>query len=89
MNEGTFERRIHQGVDKARNREEQGELYGVQNLFRFDPMGTVSKNVRRLTEKRDKLTRSVGSGATRGGPILARHDRRRVRQRGRSGRRRK
>ena len=46
MNEGTFERRIHQGVDKARNREEQGELYGVQNLFRFDPMGTVSKNVR-------------------------------------------
>jgi hypothetical protein len=45
LNEGTFERRIHQGIDKGKGTDEQGELFGAHNLFRFDPAGTVSKNV--------------------------------------------
>jgi len=45
LNEGTFERRIHQGIDKGQGTDEQGELFGAHNLFRFDPAGTVSKNV--------------------------------------------
>ena len=45
MNEGTFERRIHQGYDGARTAEEQGELFGTQNIFKFDPNGFVPSNV--------------------------------------------
>ena len=45
LNEGTFERRIHQGIDKGKGTDEQGELFGAHNLFRFDPAGTVSRNV--------------------------------------------
>jgi hypothetical protein len=45
LNEGTFERRIHQGIDKGKGLNEQGELFGAHNLFKFDPSGTVSKNV--------------------------------------------
>jgi hypothetical protein len=48
LNEGTFERRIHQGIDKGKGLSEQGELFGAHNLFRFDPAGTVSKNVSKM-----------------------------------------
>jgi hypothetical protein len=34
---------------------EQGELYGAHNIFRFDPAGTVSKNVRMVAQS------SIGS----------------------------
>lgn len=45
LNDGTFERRIHQGMDGAKNREDQGELFGTHNLFRFDPKGFFAGNV--------------------------------------------
>lgn len=45
LNQGTFERRIHQGYEGGRTEEEQGELFGTQNIFRFDPNGFVPGNV--------------------------------------------
>lgn len=45
LNQGTFEPRIHQGYDGARTTEDQGELFGTQNIFRFNPNGFVSQNV--------------------------------------------
>lgn len=47
MNDGTFERRIHQGVEGGRDEEEQGELFGTHNIFKFDPRGFVADNVSR------------------------------------------
>ncbi len=45
LNDGTFERRIHQGYDGGRTADEQGELFGTHNIFRFNPNGFVSSNV--------------------------------------------
>lgn len=45
LNEGTFESRIHQGMDRGRTVEEQGELYGTHNIFRFDKNGFVPGRV--------------------------------------------
>jgi hypothetical protein len=45
LNEGTFESRMHQGFDGAKTKEDQGELFGSQNIFRFDPKGFVQGNV--------------------------------------------
>jgi hypothetical protein len=45
LNEGTFESRIHQGIDRGRTVEEQGELFGTQNIFKFDPQGFVPGRV--------------------------------------------
>nr|XP_019012968.1 uncharacterized protein I206_02465 [Kwoniella pini CBS 10737]OCF51749.1 hypothetical protein I206_02465 [Kwoniella pini CBS 10737] len=45
LNDGTFESRIHQGFDGAKTAEDQGELFGIQNIFRFDAKGFVSQNV--------------------------------------------
>jgi hypothetical protein len=45
LNDGTFESRIHQGFEGAKNKEDQGELFGIHNLLKFDPDGFVSKNV--------------------------------------------
>lgn len=50
LNDGTFERRIHQGYDGARTADEQGELFGTHNIFKFDPNGFVPGNVRLETE---------------------------------------
>lgn len=48
LNDGTFERRTHQGFEGGKNVEDQGELFGAHNIFRFDPEGFVSKNVGEL-----------------------------------------
>lgn len=36
---------MHQGMEKGRTKEEQGELFGVQNIFKFDPNGFVPGRV--------------------------------------------
>jgi len=45
-NDNTAERRYFTGVDGGKSVQEQGELFGIQNIFRFDPEGFVPKNVR-------------------------------------------
>ncbi|RXK40317.1 hypothetical protein M231_02431 [Tremella mesenterica] len=59
LNEGTFERRIHIGMEGARNVEDQGELFGSQNIFRFDPNGFVSKNLERIQQAEDKFLQDL------------------------------
>lgn len=45
MNDGTFERRTHTGYEGAIHKEDKGELFGVHNIFKFDPQGFVKGNV--------------------------------------------
>lgn len=46
LNNGTLEPRIYQGYDRATNAKDQAELFGVHNLFHFDPSGFAPANVR-------------------------------------------
>ncbi|WVR06533.1 hypothetical protein IAU60_003564 [Kwoniella sp. DSM 27419] len=59
LNDGTFERRIHQGFDGARTAEDQGELFGIQNIFRFDPEGYVSRNLERIRQAEDRFVQDL------------------------------
>ncbi|WWC88458.1 uncharacterized protein L201_003369 [Kwoniella dendrophila CBS 6074] len=59
LNDGTFESRIHQGFDGARSEEDQGELFGIQNIFRFDPRGFVSKNIERVRQAEDRFVQDL------------------------------
>lgn len=52
LNEGAFERRIHQGIEGAKSADDQGELFGTHNIFRFNPNGFVAGNVRLHLESR-------------------------------------
>lgn len=54
LNEGTFEHRLHQGMDRAKTTEEQGELFGVHNIFKFDPEGFVPGRVSRRQDRTSK-----------------------------------
>lgn len=45
LNNGTLEPRIYQGYDRATNVKDQAELFGVHNLFLFDPNGFAPANV--------------------------------------------
>lgn len=45
LNNGTLEPRIYQGYDRATNVKDQAELFGVHNLFHFDPNGFAPANV--------------------------------------------
>jgi hypothetical protein len=36
---------MHQGMDGGKTKEDQGELFGTHNIFRFDPKGFVAGNV--------------------------------------------
>lgn len=46
---------MHQGIDRGRNEEEQGELFGAHNIFKFDPNGFVPGRVRASTMTRTYL----------------------------------
>ncbi|WVQ96545.1 hypothetical protein IAU59_003650 [Kwoniella sp. CBS 9459] len=59
LNDGTFERRIHQGFDGARKAADQGELFGTQNIFRFDPAGFVSNNLERVRMAEDRFVQNL------------------------------
>ncbi|WVF69031.1 hypothetical protein IAT40_003805 [Kwoniella sp. CBS 6097] len=59
LNDGTFERRIHQGYDGARTTSDQGELFGVQNIFRFDPNGFVTDNLERVRMAEDRFVQDL------------------------------
>ncbi|OCF35109.1 hypothetical protein I316_03149 [Kwoniella heveanensis BCC8398] len=59
LNDGTFERRIHQGYDGARTAADQAELFGVQNIFRFDPNGFVSNNLERVRMAEDRFVQDL------------------------------
>ncbi|KAK8858783.1 hypothetical protein IAR55_003013 [Kwoniella newhampshirensis] len=59
LNNGTFEPRIHQGFDGARNAEDQGELFGAHNIFRFDPKGFVSNNLERVRLAEDQFVQDL------------------------------
>ena len=59
LNDGAFERRIHQGMEGGKSAAEQGELFGTQNIFRFNPNGFVAGNVshgQRLALTTSKMT---------------------------------
>lgn len=45
LNDGAFERRIHQGMEGGKTSEDQGELFGTHNIFKFNPNGFVPGNV--------------------------------------------
>ncbi|KAE8542179.1 hypothetical protein D1P53_001664 [Cryptococcus gattii VGV] len=45
LNNGTLEPRIYQGYDRATNVKDQAELFGVHNLFHFDPNGFAPANL--------------------------------------------
>lgn len=45
LNNGTLEPRIYQGYDRATNVKDQAELFGVHNLFLFDPNGFAPANL--------------------------------------------
>nr|XP_019045400.1 hypothetical protein I302_05789 [Kwoniella bestiolae CBS 10118]OCF24330.1 hypothetical protein I302_05789 [Kwoniella bestiolae CBS 10118] len=59
LNDGTFESRIHQGFDGARTEKDQGELFGIQNIFRFDPRGFVSRNIERVRQAEDRFVQDL------------------------------
>ncbi|WWD18678.1 hypothetical protein CI109_103132 [Kwoniella shandongensis] len=59
LNDGTFEPRIHQGFDGARNAEDQGELFGAHNIFRFNPKGFVSNNLERVRLAEDQFVQDL------------------------------
>ncbi|ORY30568.1 P-loop containing nucleoside triphosphate hydrolase protein [Naematelia encephala] len=59
LNQGTFERRIHQGYDGARDVEGQGELFGTHNIFKFNPNGFVSGNLERVRLAEDQFVQDV------------------------------
>ncbi|KAK1925843.1 P-loop containing nucleoside triphosphate hydrolase protein [Papiliotrema laurentii] len=59
LNEGTFESRIHQGIDRGRTVEEQGELFGTQNIFKFDPQGFVPGRLERVRQAEDKFVQDL------------------------------
>ncbi|WRT67988.1 uncharacterized protein IL334_004963 [Kwoniella shivajii] len=59
LNDGTFESRMHQGFDGARTEADQGELFGIQNIFRFDPKGFVSKNIERIRQAEDRFVQDL------------------------------
>ncbi|WWC62806.1 uncharacterized protein I303_105404 [Kwoniella dejecticola CBS 10117] len=59
LNDGTFESRIHQGFDGAKTAKDQGELFGIQNIFRFDPKGFVSQNIERVREAEDQFVQDL------------------------------
>lgn len=48
LNDGTFERRTHSGYEGAKELDDKGELFGVHNIFRFQPEGFVKQNVSRI-----------------------------------------
>jgi hypothetical protein len=50
LNDGTFEARIHHGFDGAKTKKDQGELFGIHNLFKFNPAGFVPGNVNNKIE---------------------------------------
>lgn len=43
LNDGTFERRTHEGVEGDAGK--KGELFGLKNIFRYCPEGFVAQNV--------------------------------------------
>lgn len=43
-----FERRIHSGFEGATTKDQQGELFGIHNLFQYNPEGNVTLNVSAL-----------------------------------------
>lgn len=43
LNDGTFERRTHKGVDGSSI--EQGDLFGLKNIFRYRPEGFIAQDV--------------------------------------------
>jgi hypothetical protein len=49
LNDGTFERRTHKGFEGATAKADKGELFGVHNIFRYDPAGYVKGNVSSFT----------------------------------------
>ncbi|GMK54007.1 hypothetical protein CspeluHIS016_0105930 [Cutaneotrichosporon spelunceum] len=55
MNQGTFERRTHAGYEGATDMRDQGELFGVHNLFRYWPGGYVKDNLNRIREDEDQF----------------------------------
>ncbi|BEJ04866.1 hypothetical protein CcaverHIS641_0206830 [Cutaneotrichosporon cavernicola] len=55
MNQGTFERRTHAGYEGATDMRNQGELFGVHNLFRYWPGGYVKDNLNRIREDEDQF----------------------------------
>lgn len=59
LNDATFERRIHQGFEGGKTVEDQGELFGSQNIFRFDPNGFVSKNLEKVQEAEDRFLQDL------------------------------
>ncbi|WWC70971.1 uncharacterized protein I206_104924 [Kwoniella pini CBS 10737] len=59
LNDGTFESRIHQGFDGAKTAEDQGELFGIQNIFRFDAKGFVSQNIERVRQAEDRFVQDL------------------------------
>ncbi|ORX37207.1 P-loop containing nucleoside triphosphate hydrolase protein [Kockovaella imperatae] len=59
LNEGTFERRIHQGYDGARGKADQGELFGTHNIFKFDPRGFMKGNLERVMLAEDQFVQDM------------------------------
>ncbi|WOO76804.1 DNA excision repair protein ERCC-6-like 2 [Vanrija pseudolonga] len=55
MNDGTFERRTHTGYEGAQHKEDKGELFGVHNIFKFDPQGFVKGNLERIRLAEDQI----------------------------------
>ncbi|BEJ12218.1 hypothetical protein CspHIS471_0206780 [Cutaneotrichosporon sp. HIS471] len=59
MNQGTFERRTHAGYEGATDMRNQGELFGVHNLFRYWPGGYVTDNLNRIREDEDQFRQDM------------------------------